>query len=288
MRVEIDSNAGFCFGVVKAISKAEEELAHRRPLLCLGDLVHNNAEVSRLSEMGLEVIDHERFRTLRDTKVLIRAHGEPPSTYDEARQRNINLVDATCPIVLALQKNVRSGYEEMKRVGGQVLIFGKHGHAEVIGLNGQTDNTAIIISGEEDLDGIDFSRPVRLYSQTTQSRDDYRALAATIKSKMLCDDFEVYDTVCRRVANRADELKDFARSVDLLLFVSGATSSNGKYLFEYCSQVQPNTKFISDVSQIDGSWLRDVATVGITGATSTPRWLMEKVANYISQGNREI
>ena len=170
MNVVVDSNAGFCFGVVKAISKAEEELARRRPLLCLGDLVHNNAEVARLAALGLEVIDHDRFSTLADTIVLIRAHGEPPDTYSLARQRNITLVDATCPIVLALQQNVRTGYEQMKRVGGQVLIFGKHGHAEVIGLNGQTGNTAVIISGEEDLDNIDFSRPVRLYSQTTQNR----------------------------------------------------------------------------------------------------------------------
>lgn len=282
MNVVVDSNAGFCFGVVKAISKAEEELAKRRPLLCLGDLVHNNAEVSRLTDMGLEVIDHERFRTLSDTKVLIRAHGEPPSTYEQARQRNITLVDATCPIVLALQKNVRSGYEEMKRVGGQVIIFGKHGHAEVIGLNGQTDNTAVIISDIDDLSGIDFSRPVRLYSQTTQNRDQYRTLADTIAGRMKTGDFKVFDTVCRRVANRTSELRDFALSVELLIFVSGANSSNGKYLFEYCRQVQPNTRFISDITQIDRTWLDGISTVGVTGATSTPRWLMEKVADQLS------
>lgn len=278
MKVVIDSNAGFCFGVVKAISKAEEELAKRRSLLCLGDLVHNNAEVSRLAELGLEVIDHERFRTLTDTKVLIRAHGEPPSTYEEARKRNISLVDATCPIVLALQKNVRAGYEEMRRVGGQVVIFGKHGHAEVIGLNGQTENTAVIISDPSDLTGIDFDRPVRLYSQTTQSRDQYRALADSIGGRMVSEDFKVFDTVCRRVANRTAELREFALSVELLLFVSGANSSNGKYLYEYCRKVQPNTRFISDASQIDAAWLRGIDTVGITGATSTPRWLMEVVS----------
>ena len=283
MNVIIDSNAGFCFGVVKAISKAEEELSHNRPLLCLGDLVHNNAEVSRLNGLGLEVIDHVRFGSLHDTKVLIRAHGEPPSTYELARQRNITLVDATCPIVLALQKNVRSGYEEMKRVGGQVIIFGKHGHAEVIGLNGQTDNTAIIISGEEDLENIDFNRPVRLYSQTTQSRDQYRSLADTIARRMVSADFRVFDTVCRRVANRTAELRDFALSVDLLLFVSGANSSNGQYLFDFCRQVQPNTRFISDISQIDQAWLLKDSTVGITGATSTPRWLMEQVAEKLNQ-----
>ena len=282
MNVIIDSNAGFCFGVVKAISKAEEELSHNRPLLCLGDLVHNNAEVSRLNGLGLEVIDHVRFSSLHDTKVLIRAHGEPPSTYELARQRNITLVDATCPIVLALQKNVRSGYEEMKRVGGQVIIFGKHGHAEVIGLNGQTDNTAIIISGEEDLENIDFNRPVRLYSQTTQSRDQYRSLADTIARRMVSADFRVFDTVCRRVANRTAELRDFALSVDLLLFVSGANSSNGQYLFDFCRQVQPNTRFISDTSQIDQAWLLKDSTVGITGATSTPRWLMEQVAEKLN------
>lgn len=281
MRVVVDSNAGFCFGVVKAISKAEEELKQGKGLLCLGDIVHNNAEVSRLRTLGLEVIDHERYKTLSDTKVLIRAHGEPPQTYEQAKEHNISLVDATCPIVLALQKNVRNGYEEMRRVGGQVLIYGKHGHAEVIGLNGQTDNTAIIISGVEDLEAIDYRRPVRLYSQTTQSRDEYNALAEKIAGRMISDDFKVYDTVCRRVANRAAELKDFAASVDLLLFVSGENSSNGQYLFEYCRKVQPNTRFVSDVSQIDDDWLKDISTVGITGATSTPRWLMEEVAGRI-------
>ena len=282
MNVTIDKGAGFCFGVVKAISKAEEELAAQRPLLCLGDLVHNNAEVSRLNGMGLEVIDHERFTSLHDTKVLIRAHGEPPSTYELARRQNITLVDATCPIVLALQKNVRSGYEEMKRVGGQVVIFGKHGHAEVIGLNGQTDNTAVIISNIDDLSAIDFCRPVRLYSQTTQNRDQYRTLADTIASRMVSGDFKVFDTVCRRVSNRAAELKDFAISVDCLLFVSGANSSNGKYLYEYCRQVQPNTRFISDISQIDPAWFSGVSTVGVTGATSTPRWLMEQLAEKLN------
>lgn len=282
MNVVVDRNAGFCFGVVKAISKAEEELAIHRPLLCLGDLVHNNAEVSRLADMGLEVIDHERFRTLADTKVLIRAHGEPPSTYEQASRQNITLVDATCPIVLALQQNIRSGYEEMKRVGGQVVIFGKHGHAEVIGLNGQTENTAVIISDTSDLSGIDFLRPVRLYSQTTQNRDQYRTLADIIAGRMVSKDFRVFDTVCRRVSNRTAELRNFALSVELLIFVSGANSSNGKYLFEYCRQVQPQTRFISDITQIDHAWFSGVSTVGVTGATSTPRWLMEKVAEELN------
>lgn len=282
MNVVVDRNAGFCFGVVKAISKAEEELAIHRPLLCLGDLVHNNAEVSRLADMGLEVIDHERFSTLADTKVLIRAHGEPPSTYEQASRQSITLVDATCPIVLALQQNIRSGYEEMKRVGGQVVIFGKHGHAEVIGLNGQTENTAVIISDTSDLSGIDFLRPVRLYSQTTQNRDQYRTLADIIAGRMVSKDFRVFDTVCRRVSNRTAELRNFALSVELLIFVSGANSSNGKYLFEYCRQVQPQTRFISDITQIDHAWFSGISTVGVTGATSTPRWLMEKVAEELN------
>lgn len=282
LNVVIDRGAGFCFGVVKAISKAEEELARQHPLPCLGDLVHNNAELSRLADMGLEVIDHQRFSTLHDTKVLIRAHGEPPSTYEQARRQNITLVDATCPIVLALQEKVRAGHEAMKRVGGQVLIFGKQGHAEVIALNGQTGNTAVIISDSDDLSGISFDRPARLYSQTTQSRDQYRMLADAIAARMRCDDFKAYDTVCRRVSNRIAELRDFALSVDLLLFVSGANSSNGKYLFECCRSVQPNTRFISEASQIERGWLCDVATVGVTGATSTPRWLMEHVAEKLA------
>ena len=288
MNIIIDDNAGFCFGVVKAISKAEEELSRTNSLFCLGDIVHNNAEVARLGARGLQVINHEQLNRLSDTQVLIRAHGEPPSTYQTARRRNIRIIDATCPIVLALQQKVLHGYEEMSRVGGQVVIYGKHGHAEVVGLNGQTDNSAVIISGKEDIGAIDFSRPVRLYSQTTQSREAYRELSSIIAQRMQTSDFKVFDTVCNRVANRASQLEEFASKVDAILFVSGAHSSNGRYLYEYCRKVQPNTHFVSDASQILPEWFLAVHTLGITGATSTPRWLMEKVAAGIVASSQQL
>lgn len=286
MRILIDENAGFCFGVVKAIGAAEEELAHSGKLYCLGDIVHNNAEVRRLADQGLEIIDNDRFRTLTSTKVLIRAHGEPPSTYSTAEKRGITLIDATCPIVLALQKKIREGYEDMQRVNGQVVIFGKPGHAEVIGLNGQTNNTAIIVSRPDDLERIDFSRPIRLYSQTTKSREEYEQLVEGIRQRCeLSDmlDFVPFNTICNRVANRATLLETFARNVDLLLFVCGSNSSNGHYLFEYCKNVQPLTYMVSDSQELNPEWFENVSTVGITGATSTPRWLMEQVKERIEQ-----
>lgn len=281
MDIRIDENAGFCFGVVKAIAKAEESLKRQDRLYCLGDIVHNNAEVNRLKEQGLEVIDHQRLHRLHDTTVLIRAHGEPPSTYQAARERNVTLLDATCPIVLALQKKVRSGHEQMLKAGGQVVIFGKQGHAEVIGLNGQTGNTAIIVSSPSDIDAIDFSRPIRLFSQTTKSREDYQQLIENISSHG-GKDFVAYDTICNRVANRATQLEVFARSVDVVIFVSGSGSSNGHYLYEYCKKVQPATWMISDAGELQKEWLKDAKSVGITGATSTPRWLMEQCAKDIA------
>ncbi|MBP5547886.1 MAG: 4-hydroxy-3-methylbut-2-enyl diphosphate reductase [Bacteroidales bacterium] len=284
MSVVIDENAGFCFGVVKAIAAAEEQLKDSHQLYCLGDIVHNNEEVQRLTQMGLKVIDHIKMESLPDTTVLIRAHGEPPSTYELAKSRNIRLIDATCPIVLALQKKIREGYEQMLKVGGQVVIFGKQGHAEVIGLNGQTNNSAIIISSPEDIDAIDFSCPIRLYSQTTKSREDYRQLIDNIEKRINQKektDFIAYNTICSRVANRATQLEEFARSVDLVFFVSGVNSSNGHYLYEYCRKVQPNTRMISSPEEIDRTWFDKTTRIGITGATSTPRWLMEQVREKI-------
>ena len=280
MSVVIDENAGFCFGVVKAIAAAEERLGSSYILYCLGDIVHNNEEVQRLNRMGLSVIDHGDLESLHDTTVLIRAHGEPPSTYDTARKRNIRLIDATCPIVLALQKKIREGYEAMRSVGGQVVIYGKKGHAEVVGLNGQTENTAIIVTSPDDIDAIDFSRAVRLYSQTTMSREDYSRLIDNIQRRMQ-GDFVAYNTICSRVANRATKLEEFARSVDLVVFVSGQNSSNGHYLFEYCCRVQPNTRMVSSPNEIDPAWCQNARRIGITGATSTPRWLMENVKSHI-------
>ena len=290
MSVVIDDNAGFCFGVVKAIAAAEEQLSSSNSLYCLGDIVHNNAEVQRLSQMGLHVIDHDAMDKLPGKTVLIRAHGEPPSTYELAERRGIKLIDATCPIVLALQKKVRDGYEEMQSVGGQVVIFGKKGHAEVIGLNGQANNSAIIVSTPDDIESIDFSHPIRLYSQTTKSREDYSKLIENIKASIArqsdgstvgADFFVAYNTICSRVANRATQLEEFAKGVDVVIFVSGANSSNGHYLYEYCRNVQKNTYMISSPDELVKEWINGKEKIGITGATSTPRWLMEEVRRRI-------
>ncbi|MBP5527328.1 MAG: 4-hydroxy-3-methylbut-2-enyl diphosphate reductase [Bacteroidales bacterium] len=286
MEVRIDDNAGYCFGVVKAIGAAEEELSRSSSLYCLGDIVHNSAEVERLKGKGLCVINHDELLHLTHCKVLIRAHGEPPSTYHAAEQRGIELVDATCPIVLALQGRIRRGYEEMRSRNGQVVIFGKPGHAEVVGLTGQCDGAAIIVSREDELDAIDFSRPLRLYSQTTKSREEYQRLIANIKARLPEGaDFVAYDTICNRVANRAKQLEAFAGSVDVLLFVAGANSSNGQYLYEYCRKVQPRTHLIGGPDEVDPAWVQGVSSVGISGATSTPRWLMEAVARELTDKN---
>jgi len=287
MEVLIDDKAGYCFGVVKAIGAAEEVLKNEGGLYCLGDIVHNSAEVERLKNLGLEVIDHEMLEELRGKKVLIRAHGEPPETYRRAERLDIKLVDATCPIVLALQQRIRKGYDEMRPVGGQIVIFGKPGHAEVVGLTGQTDGTALIVSSPDDIDAIDVNRPIRLYSQTTKSREEYRQLIDNINERLTqsrnhaikqsSNHFIAYDTVCNRVANRARDLEGFARSVDVLLFVAGSNSSNGHYLYEYCRKVQPKTYLIGGPDEVQPQWLEEINSIGISGATSTPRWLMEEV-----------
>ncbi len=282
MEILIDEHAGYCFGVVKAIGAAEEVLKNDGRLYCLGDIVHNSAEVERLKNLGLEVIDHDMLESLQGKKVLIRAHGEPPETYRRAKALSIELVDATCPIVLALQQRIKKGYDEMRPVGGQIVIFGKPGHAEVVGLTGQTDGTAIIVSSPDDIGAIDFQRPIRLYSQTTKSREEYQRLRDNIASRLPEGaDFVAYDTVCNRVANRARDLEGFARSVDVLLFVAGSNSSNGHYLYEYCRKVQPRTYLIADPSQLQKQWFDGAHRVGISGATSTPRWLMEDVKKAI-------
>ena len=283
--ITIDENAGFCFGVVKAIATAEEELTHSKTLYCLGDIVHNNAEVARLSGKGLVIIDSEAYEQLRDTKVLIRAHGEPPETYRKAQDQHIELVDATCPIVLALQKKIRQGFEEMRQQSGQVVIFGKQGHAEVIGLNGQTGNSAIIISNPSEIDAIDFLRPIRLYSQTTKSKSDFEQLVKNIESQQPVD-FVAYNTLCNRVSNRATQLEAFAKSVDLVVFVSGSNSSNGRYLYDYCRRVQPNTIFLSSTDELKSVAIQGLHAemrIGITGATSTPRWLMEEIRDLLME-----
>ena len=287
MKITIDDNAGFCFGVVNAIGTAEEELKHDGTLYCLGDIVHNSAEVERLRQRGLKVIDHSQLPGLEGQKVLIRAHGEPPSTYEQARRLGIRLVDATCPMVLTLQKRIRKGFEEMSSLTpkGQVVIFGKPGHAEVVGLCGQTDGSAIVVSSPDDMEAIDLGRPIRLYSQTTQSKEEYAQLVRHIEEGITAQcghlpegHFVAYDTICSRVANRALQLERFAADNDVLLFVSGKGSSNGHYLYDYCRRVQPNTRLIADVEELQSEWFEGVERVGITGATSTPRWLMEAVA----------
>ncbi|MCL2028136.1 MAG: 4-hydroxy-3-methylbut-2-enyl diphosphate reductase [Bacteroidales bacterium] len=282
MIVEIERHSGFCFGVVSAIQRAEKELQNDKNLYCLGDIVHNSAEVERLAKCGLHVISHDEFSKLSNCKVLIRAHGEPPEIYAIAKKQNITLIDATCPIVLKLQQSIREGYEEMQKIGGQILIYGKPGHAEVLGLEGQTEHHAMVVNDESDLQDIDFSKPIRLYSQTTKNKDDYDKLQKDIRKQLSeTADFIAFDTICGQVANRAKELCEFCKKHQLILFVSGKNSSNGQYLFDLCKQANANTHFISDASELKSEWFKTVDSVGICGATSTPMWLMEHIAERI-------
>lgn len=283
VNIEIDPKSGFCFGVVNAIKKAEEELAKGTPVYCLGDIVHNGQEVKRLTEMGLVTINLEEFKNLRDVKVLFRAHGEPPSTYEIARQNNIELIDASCPVVLKLQKRIKNSYEATKEEQ-QIVIYGKPGHAEIVGLLGQVDNNAIVIENKDDLSKIDFTRNVRLFSQTTKSLAGFNHLVATISERMAPNAvFEYSDTICRQVANRIPNIAIFAEKNDIILFVSGKKSSNGKVLYEHSKSINPNTYLINDPEEIDGLNLDLTKKIGICGATSTPGWLMEAVAERIRQ-----
>jgi len=289
MKVTIDSHSGFCFGVVYAIQKAEEELEQSGKLYCLGDIVHNNKEVERLSSKGLRVINHEELKQLSNCKVLIRAHGEPPETYEIALKNNIELIDASCPVVLKLQNRVRTSFDNIEDQDGQIVIYGEPGHAEVNGLIGQTLGKAILVRNEDDLADVDFTKPVYLFSQTTKSTAGFQNMKAMIEErshrameKEITDEFLVTnDTVCRQVSNREPQLRKFSAIHDVILFVSGKKSSNGKALFEVCKLVNPNSYFISDIDEIDVNWLKNAESVGICGATSTPMWLMEKVAQSI-------
>ena len=283
VNIDIDKKSGFCFGVVNAISKAEEELAKGEVLYCLGDIVHNSQEVHRLQEMGLVTIDYEQFQQLHDAKVMFRAHGEPPSTYETARKNNITLIDASCPVVLKLQSRIKTAYEKKKDTD-QILIYGKKGHAEVVGLIGQTKETAIIIENEDDLSKVDFSRNVRLFSQTTKPLDGFNHLVKTISEKISSEaKFEYSDTICRQVANRMPNIANFAMKNDVVIFVSDKKSSNGKVLYEQSKNINPNTYLISNPDEIDSLELDLTKEIGICGATSTPRWLMEAVADKIRQ-----
>ena len=290
MKVSIDTNSGFCFGVVNAIQAAENILKEEDKLYCLGDIVHNNKEVERLSALGLEIIDHNQFRELSDVQVLIRAHGEPPETYKTALDNGIKLIDASCPVVLKLQNNVRRGYEQMQNEKGQLVIYGKEGHAEVAGLAGQTSGDAIVINSKDDLlNKVDFSQPISLYSQTTQSIEGFNEILQTIENKQeeigKKDGFIIHDTICRQVSHRAPQMKIFSQNHDVVVFVSGKKSSNGKYLYGVCKDMNQRSYFISSKEEIDYSWFNSDDSIGICGATSTPRWLMEEVEEAIRSSN---
>ena len=283
MIIEIDKNSGFCFGVVEAIRKAEETLQQQDVLFCLGDIVHNDAEVERLTKKGLITIDHEQFFSMKNTTVLLRAHGEPPSTYDYARLNNIRLIDATCPVVLKLQQRIRIGHESPKNKNAQFVIFGKKGHAEVNGLVGQTNGKAIVIESTDDIDKLDFTRPIELYSQTTKDLEGFHHLADELKRRATDVALKIHDTVCRQVANRIPAIRQFSSRFGLIIFVSGQKSSNGKMLFDICKSVNPNSKFVSSIVEIEKQWITDVDSVGICGATSTPKNLLEEVAKVVRQ-----
>lgn len=285
--IEIDNNSGFCFGVVTAIEKAEAELSEGRSLLCLGDIVHNASEVERLRLRGLRTITHSDLKNLSDSTVLLRAHGEPPSTYELLERHHNRVIDATCPVVLRLQQRIKQAYDkavEECRQGVRsemplILIYGKQGHAEVNGLVGQTEGNAIVIQDAKALDHLDIDRDILLYSQTTKSLDGFRAIVEVIKSRKKRGTFEYFDTICRQVATRSEKIKGFAATHDTILFVSGAKSSNGKVLLEECRKVNPRTFAVTDTDDLRSKWLAGAKRIGICGATSTPAWLMQEVAD---------
>lgn len=282
MIIEIDKGSGFCFGVTTAISKAEEELTKSGHLYCLGDIVHNSNEVERLQREGLETITHNQLATLHDVKVLLRAHGEPPLTYETARLNNIEIIDATCPVVLKLQQRINKTYNTNSDQKPQIVIYGKRGHAEVLGLVGQTQGTALVIENIDEIDKIDYSRDIFLYSQTTKSLQGFKAIVEEIGKRLEPGvKFESYDTICRSVANRIPQIKEFARQHELILFVCGHKSSNGRILFGECLDTNPNSHLISNETEIDPTWLVGKEKIGICGATSTPRWLMNRVRDYL-------
>lgn len=272
MLIEIDEGSGFCFGVTTAIKKAEEVLASHGNLYCLGDIVHNGREVDRLKKLGLLTVNHHDLEQMHDSTVLLRAHGEPPQTYAVAKSHNISVIDATCPVVLNLQKRIRKAYEE----GDQIVIYGKNGHAEVVGLVGQTDGSAVVIESLEDAKRLDFGHDIQLFSQTTKSLEGFREIVEYIGENMKDGArFSYFDTICRQVANRMPNIRKFAARHDVILFVCGKKSSNGKVLYNQCLTVNPRTYMVDDPSEIDFSWFDGVKSVGICGATSTPKWLME-------------
>lgn len=280
--IEIDKDSGFCFGVTTAIKKAEEELAKGETLYCLGDIVHNGQECERLKKMGLITINHEEFAQIHNAKVLLRAHGEPPQTYELAKQNHIEIIDATCPVVLRLQTRIKQEYDSSEPREKQIVIYGKKGHAEVLGLVGQTNGQAIVIEKLEEVSRLDFTKDIRLYSQTTKSLDEFRQLVAYIEDHISPSaSFRYFDTICRQVANRMPNIRRFASSHDLILFVCGHKSSNGKILYQECKKVNPNSYQIDQPEEIDKKLLKEARSIGICGATSTPKWLMEACKKVI-------
>lgn len=283
VQIEIDDGSGFCFGVTTAIRKAEEELAAGKTLYCLGDIVHNGMECERLRSMGLITINHDELKALHDVKVLLRAHGEPPETYEIARRNNIEIIDATCPVVLQLQRRIKREYDS--NPDAQIVIFGKPGHAEVLGLVGQTNSKAIVIAGIDDAKALDFNRDIYLYSQTTKSLDEFHRIIDYIQEHISPETtFRSFDTICRQVANRMPNISSFAKRHDLILFVCGRKSSNGKVLFNECRSVNPNSHLIEGPDEIKREWIEGIDTIGICGATSTPKWLMERCRDRIING----
>ncbi|GGG52347.1 4-hydroxy-3-methylbut-2-enyl diphosphate reductase [Hymenobacter glacieicola] len=288
MNVTIDKNSGYCFGVEFAIQMAEDELGQQKTLYCLGDIVHNRMEVERLHALGLRIIDREQLEELHDAKVLIRAHGEPPETYELALRNNIELIDASCPVVLKLQNRVKHAFDATTRQNGQVVIYGQPGHAEVIGLTGQTRNEAIIVMTEQDLDQVDFSRPVTLFSQTTKSTAGFYHMKEVIEHRISAaggslEAFDANDSICRQVSNREPALAKFAVQHDVIIFVSGRKSSNGKALFSVVNKTNPRSYFVENEQELDEEWFHGAESVGICGATSTPMWLMQRVKDRIEE-----
>ncbi len=292
LKVEIDNNSGYCFGVEFAIQMAEDELEDSGNLYCLGDIVHNDMEVKRLNAKGLEIIDKEQLKNIRDAKVLIRAHGEPPETYKIARENNLELIDASCPVVLKLQNRVKHSYDRVKALDGQIVIYGKPGHAEIIGLTGQTNEEAIVVTGVDDLYKIDFDRPITLYSQTTKSTKGFYTLKeeiekrieeSKVRNQLTEFEFDSNDSICRQVSNREPQLYKFSQEHDVIVFVSGKKSSNGKALYEVCKNVNEQSYFIETPEELNQGWFINANSVGICGATSTPMWLMENVKSEIEK-----
>ena len=284
MRVIIDDNSGFCFGVVRAIGEAEAALSRLGEVCSLGDIVHNRVEVQRLEALGLRTVTHSDIENLGGATLLIRAHGEPPRTYDMAKSLGIELIDATCPVVARLQRRVREAYDKMQTVGGQVVLLGKRGHAEVVGLTGQVEDDVIVVESAADLDAVDFSRPIYFLSQTTQSIELFNRLGEEIMSRAAVKDgVTLDDTICRRVAGREQLLTDFSKSVDVVIFVSGRKSSNGRVLCDVCRRANERCYMVEEASELEAEWFEGAESIGICGATSTPRWLMEQVAEALTK-----